>query len=447
MDKPSGSALATLVKSVGARISGVVLLVFALSVALAWSILPPPLPEVVRFGTGPTDGSYTRFGGSLRSEFNALGIDLELVTTAGSRENVERLLAGEVDIALVQSGVMSDSEAENLVSIAAVMYEPVLVVHRAEWESDHVKGGRIAIGAARSGTNALARTLLRDQGIREGVPPGTEFVEIGGERAVAGLVAGEFDTAIFVSAIELPWVRTLFTDPNLRVTEFDTARAFTRHYRYLRQMVIPAGLIDLETVVPANDLEIIATTASLVARPDIDRALIPLVVEGSREMLLQGGLLAAPGVFPSPLGVEAPLADDALHYFEHGPSFLYRWLPFRYAYGATRLIIILLPLLTLLYPLLRSIGPAYRWVNHRRVYRWYRVLQRLEERIDACANAEEIRGIERDLEQVDDEIRAVHVPSRFGANLFALRTHQKLLVERVESLKAASARENPGTNR
>jgi TRAP-type uncharacterized transport system substrate-binding protein len=415
------------------------LFVFVVAVVLAWWFLPPPLPKVVRLGTGPVDGHYNRFGEALRAEVAEHGIELELVPTAGSMENTRLLLDGDIDVGLVQSGNLNDADAAELVSIAAVFYEPVLVVERADWDSGHIEGGRIAVGAPGSGSNALARELLEDQGVREGEPPGTVFVEIGGERAVEVLRAGEVDSGVFVTSLDLPWVRPLFTDPNLRVTHFALAEAFSRHYRYLQRLVIPAGLIDLRDEIPGNDVDVIATTASLVTRPDIHRAVIPLLIESAREQLYQGGLLAGPEQFPSGHGIEAPLADEALHYFEQGPSFFYRWLPFRYAHAATRLMVILIPLLTLLYPLLRSAGPTYRWVNQRRVYRWYRVLQRVEGEIDASADDASRERIHKELERVDEEIRGTHVPSRFGANLFALRAHQRLLVERLENLEKSSS--------
>ncbi len=422
------------VRTVRARFSGAVLLVFAVAVVVAWWFLPPPLPKVVRLGTGPADGSYTRFGEALGAKVAEHGIELELVTSAGSMENIRLLLDGKIDVGLVQSGNLSDEEATQLVSIGAVFYEPLLVVERADWDSNHIEGGGIAIGAPGSGSNALVRKLLEDQGVREGDPPGTQFVEIGGKRAVDALRAGEVDSGVFVTSLELPWVRPLFTEPNLRVTHFALAEAFTRHYRFLQRLVIPAGLIDLRTEVPAQDVEVIATTASLVTRPNIQHAIIPLLIESARKQLYPGGLLADPGQFPSAHGVEAPLSDVALQYFEQGPSFFYRWLPFRYAYAATRLTIILVPLLTLLYPLLRSVGPTYRWVNQRRVYRWYRVLQRVEEEMDANTDAAGLERIRNELERVDDEIRGTQVPARFGANLFALRAHHRLLLERLDKL-------------
>ncbi|MCP3869152.1 MAG: ABC transporter substrate-binding protein [Gammaproteobacteria bacterium] len=417
------------------RISGAALLVFLLAAVAAWWFLPPSLPHVVRLGTGPVGGHYARFAEALRAEVREQGIELELVTTVGSAENIRLLLEGEIDVGLVQSGNITAAEAARLVSIAAVFYEPVLIVERADWESGHIQGGRIAIGLPGSGSNLLARKLLEDQGVRDGIPPGTRFVEIENEQALEALWDGRVDSGIFTTSLDLPWVESQFTDTDLRVTNFSLAEAFSRHYRFLQRIRIPAGLINLKDEIPPNEMDVIATTASLVTRPDVHSALIPLLIASLREQLYQGGLLAEPERFPSAHGVEAPLADGALDYFERGPSFFYRWLPYRYAHAATRLSIFLLPFLTLLYPLLRSLGPTYRWVNQRRVYRWYSVLERVEKEMDESADAINLDRIYRKLDKVEEEIRDTHVPSRFGGELFALRAHLRLLFERSEKLR------------
>jgi TRAP-type uncharacterized transport system substrate-binding protein len=417
------------------RIWIAVAVVVIVAASAAWSLLPPPLPQVVRLGTGQAGGYYERFGEELRKEVAEHGVELETVTTAGSMANIHLLLDGKIDIALVQSGNLNDAQAAQLLSIASVFYEPVLVVERSEWDSYHIAGGRIAIGAPGSGGNALVRRLLEDQGIRDGEPPGTQFVEIAGEAAVNALQSGEVDSAVFVTSFDAPWVRTLFADSDLRVTDFALAEAFSRHDRFLRRLIIPAGLVDLRYELPPKDLQIVATTASLVIRPDAHKALIPLFIESSRQQLSQGGLLAAPGEFPSAHGVEAPLADEALQYFQRGPSFFYRWLPISYASTATRLAIVLIPLLTLMYPLFRLAGPAYRWVTERRIYRWYRVLGRIERRMDAGDSAASLDSIQEELDRVDEQIRHMHVPNKYGSNLFSLRMHQKLLQDRLASLR------------
>jgi TRAP-type uncharacterized transport system substrate-binding protein len=416
-----------------------ILVVFIIAGVVVWSYLPPPLPDVVRLGTGPANGRYARFGEALRRQVAEHGVELETINTAGSKENIRLLLGGDIDVALVQSGNLSDAQAGQLLSVASVFYEPVLVVVRVDWDGDYIEGGRIAIGPEGSGENALATELLADQGVGDGIPPGTRLVEVGEQQAIDALLAGEVDSGVFVTSLEVPWVSTLFTDPRLRVIGWDDAEAFTRHYRYLERIVIPAGLIDLRYRVPSSDMQAIATTASLVIRPDVHKALIPLLIESAREQLYQGSLLAEPEEFPSAHGVEAPLAEEALRYFERGPSFFYRWLPYHYASIATRLTIILIPLLTLMYPVLSLAGPTYRWAIERRIYRWYRVLGRIERRMDASSGAADLSKIESDLDRIQDQIRHMYVPSRYASNLFTLRMHHKLLEDRLRSLQNRAA--------
>jgi TRAP-type uncharacterized transport system substrate-binding protein len=421
------------------QIAGVAAIVLVVAFAMVWSLIPEPLPKLVRLGAGPAGSEYARFGEELRDVVAENDVEIELVTTAGSMENIRLLEAGEIDVGLVQSGNLRDAEDTELRSIAAVAYELILIVERADWGRGHIEGGRIAIGVPGSGGHQLARQFLTDQGVGEGVPPGTRLVEIAGEAALAALLAGEVDSGIFVVPPEAPWVRTIFADPGLRGTDFVLAEAFTRHYRYLRRLVIPAGLLDLRTEVPRKDVEVIATTASLVIGPDAHSALIPLLIDSTRTQLRQGTLFAGPGVFPSAMGVDAPLADEARSYFKRGPSFLYRWLPFRWAFAATRFSLLLVPLFTLLYPLYHMAKPAYGWAIRHRVYRWYRVLKKLERRMEESRDAESLLKVREDLDRIGDEIRHTLVPASYASSLFALRAHHQQIVSRLESLEATRA--------
>jgi len=101
-------------------------------------------------------------------------------------------------------------------------------------------------------------------------------------------------------------------------------------------------------------------------------------------------------------------------------------------------MLLLLPLLTLLYPLFKSAGPLYRWLVLRRVYRWYRVLRALEAELDQTEDPADLAQVEKDLERVDEEIRGTSVPSRFAADLYQLRQHRRLLLDRCRArLRAA----------
>ena len=425
-------------RRLGLKVWGPALAVSVVACFVIWHFVPPPLPKTVRFAAGPADGHYRTFGDRLRRQLAEDGIDLQLVPTSGSAENVRRLLAGKVDFALIQSGDLTRAEAARLQSVCAVFLEPCFAFYRAEldrspdWE---VPGKRIAAGLEGSGTRVLVTRLLDHVGARPGDAAGTRFLDLGGARAAEAIRRGEVDIAMFVTAPEVPWLPQLFEDENLRAYSFEYAEAWTRRYRYLTRLVIPKGLVDLKRNLPAEDVRVLATTTSVVMRPGVHEGLIKLLIERCQNELARGSLLAAPGTFPSPHGVDAPLHDDAAHYFRHGPSFLHRWFPPRLAHTVTRLTILILPLLTLLYPLFRGVGPLVRWTAQRRVFRWYRVLRALEAEFEATDDAESRALVRAELERVGDEIRHTHVPVRYAADLFHLRRNHRMLVERLERLE------------
>jgi len=41
----------------------------------------------------------------------------------------------------------------------------------------------------------------------------------------------------------------------------------------------------------------------------------------------------------------------------------------------------------------------------------------------------------KEIERIGDQIRHTHVPASYGASLFELRVHHRLLVDRLESLE------------
>ena len=427
------STFLTKTGGLGSKVWGGALLLCIGGFLAVWPFIPPRLPGVVRLATGPADGSYNRFGEALRDELAESGVTLELVPTSGSVENIELLLSTEedVDLALVQSGCIQKRDEARLPSVAALFYEPVLFFYEAGRVLDsqtQLTGWRIAVGEVGSGTRDLATLLLERQ-------TGIDRVEIGGPKAVEALLAGEVDAAAFVTSLEVPWLRPLFENPRFQFYAFEQADALTRHYRFLTRITIPKGLVDLGGQIPPEDVEVIATTTSLVMRESAHSGLIPVLIESCRNLVSQGSLLAAPGTFPSPYQVDAPLHEDAARYFRRGPSLFHRYFPFQIASLLSRLSILILPLLTLLYPLIKSAGPVYRWLVLRRIYRWYRVLRAIENEMDGIQGAKGYSQLREEIGLVRAEVRETQVPVRFAADLYQVRHHIRILVERLDQLE------------
>src|SRR3546814_1915436 len=109
-----------------------------------------------------------------------------------------------------------------------------------------------------------------------------------------------------------------------------------------------------------------------VVTPEMHSGLIDLMLMAMRDTHRQGGYLEPPGMFATGDHVNYPLEPAAERFYERGPPFLQRYLPFSQANLINRLWVMILPLLTLLYPLFKILSPIYSWRMRARVNRWYK---------------------------------------------------------------------------
>jgi len=306
---------------------------------------------------------------------------LKVRHTAGAKENIDLLNNPKsgVAIAFVQGGTGDPFGAPDLRSIASVFYEPVWVLARgaaAPRRLTEIKGKRIAIGGKGSGTRVLAKTLLTANDIDD---ENSTFLSLGGEAAAKALEDGRVDAAFFVSAALSPRLRALVQRPDIHLADFAQADAYQRRFKYLSKIDLPEGVLDLGANLPATNMTLVAPTGALVVRDDIHPALIDLFLAAAIEIHRSGNLTTPFELFPSPKFVDFPLDSDAERYLKRGPSFLRRVLPFGAAVLVERLIIMLVPLITLMFPLFKIAPPAYRWGIRRKIYRWYKELKQVED--------------------------------------------------------------------
>ena len=87
--------------------------------------LRPLPPTVVRIATGQPQSSLELLGKQYASNFEKNGIQLELVTTAGAFANLELLKQGKVDAAFSLGGMVMEADAQGIVSLGSVEYQPL----------------------------------------------------------------------------------------------------------------------------------------------------------------------------------------------------------------------------------------------------------------------------------------------------------------------------------
>ena len=128
-------------------------------------------------GTGPVAGTYFPAGGAVCSVFNRAragqGPHCLVLTTSGSRENLERLARGEIDFALVQSdwqylalrgGDQGDAvEVPELRAVFALQAHAITIVVRPDAgvaALNDLKGRRVNLGPAGSATRAANESFV-----------------------------------------------------------------------------------------------------------------------------------------------------------------------------------------------------------------------------------------------------------------------------------------------
>lgn len=405
---------------------------------VAYQFVGPAPPDRIVMATGSNTGAYHAFGKEYAARFKKEGIELVLKNTAGSAENL-KLLAEEdatrgVPVAFLQGGIGTPEGQPELASLGSVYYEPLWVFVRggsAPSRLNALVGNRIAIGAKGSGTRAIAHRLLSENGITD---ISARLIDIGGPQAAQALKNGVVDAAMFVTSATSETVRDLLATPGISIMSFERAEAYIRLNRFLSKLVLPKGAVDLAQNLPTRDVVLLAPTATVVASPNLHPALVDLFLITMQAAHRPGGLLEAPDEFPSPRYITYSLDGAAQRFYDRGPPFLQRFLPFWAANLIDRLKVMLLPLLTLLYPLFKILPSAYSWRMRSKVNRWYKDLEALDDRVRD--NTISRADATSELDRIEQSVEMVSVPPGFAASAYTLRLHIDFLRRRVEALSS-----------
>ncbi len=411
------------------KVYGPAFLLAVVGFVVAYQFVDPAPPTHIVIGTGAPDGAYYQFGRRYREILAREGVDLTVRATAGSAENYSLLEATppEVDVAFAQTGTEGLAISGELVSLGSLYREPLWVFHRSGVSLGRLSdlhGKRVGVGEEGSGTHAIAMRLLADNGLTDET---TKFLPLGGNSAADALMGNRVDAVLMVASPESSSVETLLHAEGVNLMSFERAEGYARIYQYLSIVTLPEGAIDLEANIPPADVTLLAPMANLVVREDFHPALIDLLLLAAAEVHGDGGLFAERGVFPSPKHVGFPLSSEAERHFEFGPPFLLRYLPFWAATLVDRLKVLLLPLVALLFPLMRVMPPMYRWRVRSKIYRWYGELEDVSRVAQQGEAREKVRQQLAELDRIEEEVAKVSVPLSYRDELYDLRVHIDLV--------------------
>lgn len=421
------------------------LILLGVALWLALKLVQPAPPRTITLSSGPEGSSFASYAERYRKLLARQGVTLKVLPSQGSVENLKRLADPKqrVDIGFVQGGVAGQAEVGELVSLGSLFYTPVYIFYRAPkpmLRLSELSGKRIVIGREGSGTNVVARALLRGNGIEGPGKDAAKFIELAGEDAEQALVKGEADAAFLMGdSAAFANVRDLVRSSGVRLFEFKQAEAYVRRFRFLNKVEVPEGAFDLGRNLPPEPHTLVAPTVELVARPDLHPALSDMLIEAAQQVHGRAGIFQNAGQFPAPLEHEFPISEDAARYFKSGKTFVYRHLPFWLASLVNRVLVVIVPLAVILIPASKVVPWLYRWRMSWRIYRRYGELMALERAAFDHTTRKERDGLLRRLDEIERRVITLKLPGSFADQVYLLRQHIYFVRTRlVEGTKAAS---------
>src|SRR6516164_6249995 len=389
-------------------------------------------PHRIVMATGPEGSAYYEDGKRYRAALAKAGVEVQLLPTAGSVETAALLRDPHsgVSVGLIQGGVIGVANTAGLESLGTLEYEPLWWFRRRENQgvgADGLRGRKVAIGPQGSGTRALTLELIKRTGMELQVG---ELLALDVREAADKLKAGEIDVAFMMNSWDAPVVQELLADEGVALSSFPHADAFVALYPFLNKVIVPRGVMDLARDQPPADVTLIATKTNLVVREDLHPALQYLLLNAASEIHSGPSIFNRANAFPAAEAIDMPLSSEAARFYKSGQPFLHDYFPFWMAALLGKLMILLIPILGVLYPMMRFLPALYDWAMRSKVLRMYGELRLLEDEVAIARNAgRDTREMIARLDRLEEQANHLRMPVAYASMLYMLRHHIDLVRE------------------
>ncbi|MFY9073829.1 hypothetical protein CRU99_07900 [Malaciobacter mytili] len=411
----------------------ILLLIIASFYITSKFVKPAPKKEIT-IATGTEDGNYYKTALIYKELLEKEKVKVNLITSKGSMDNIKLLQENKADIAFMQNGSITAQEDNSIKAIASIYYEPLWVFYKNEgFKIDYIIQlitKKISIGEVGSGTQNLVSKILKDNGITK---ENSTILNYTNEKAKELLLKGELDALFVVSSQNSEVVKELLAHPNINILSFKRAKAYSRKYSYLESLTLYEGTLDLYKNLPDENINLLASAATLVVKDGFSEELIRIFLKKVKEVHNKKDLFAKQGEFPNILNMKLEVHDEAQIYFQNGDTWLEKIFPYWIASNIDRLKIFLIPLITLMLPLYKGVFPLYQWSMRSKIYKWYEEVKDFDKKIGTLNKQElelELEKIQKLQEEISKETK---VPLSFMGEYYNLIMHINLIEQRIKT--------------
>ena len=426
---------------------GPFVLLAVLLLALAYWWLDPVPPKRVILATGPAQSAYDEFGKRYAKSLSNRRIEVVLLPSEGSSANLQLLREGKADLGFVQGGsddttganvqVLGATPESTIESLGSLFVEPIWLFYREDAAKKvnasatlstlaELKGLRVNVGTAGSGVPNLVDKLLDINHID---PASIKKSQLEQTPATMAFLGGDLDAIVFASAPESLMVQMLLQTPGVKLMSFAQSEAYSRRLPFLSPVVLPRGVVDLASDVPAQDVRLVASTTALLTREQTHPAVVQLFSQTSQSIHGTAGWFNRARDFPNATHSEFELSKEAERNLKSGAPLLQRYLPFGLANLIERMWLALGIIVAILLPLSRIIPPMYKFRIRSRIFKWYGQLRHIEEQI--AQQPEAAAKLRAELDDLDARVGTISVPLSYADELYALRNNIALVRQKL----------------
>jgi TRAP-type uncharacterized transport system substrate-binding protein len=386
-----------------------VLLPFILIAAVAVFLYVNPFaPKNAYLAIGQEGSSYGVIGEKFQSIFSKYGIDLKLINTDGLVQGLRNLddPKSVVNASFITAGTSIENEHTGLVSLGSVQFAPIWIFYRGEKLNvddpfEYFSKKKIGIGLPGTNSNKMFRHALLDN--QRDAINSEGLLELPHLESAKKLMSGELDAVFIVDSFNAPVVQSLLQDSNIHVLSMNLANAYVKKYPFLHKLVIPRGSINLEKILPREDITLLGSTTNLLVEATTHPAVQwAFMLAASEFGKFSEDFFSKPGDFPKYQDTGVPLSPVAKRFYTQGQPAVFDYLPLWLGSIIESAWVLILAFIALIYPMFKWVMGIRSYPSKKFMYRNFIDMRDLDEDIEKAQSREDVLAL---IERLDRLIR------------------------------------------
>jgi TRAP transporter TAXI family solute receptor len=226
----------------------------------------------ISIAAGPAESETFALLSAVADALNGMdnALLIEIFETGGTRENMELLETGQIDIATVQADSLIPEEALGIARLYPDAYHLVVNAESGIGHFSDLRGKRVAIPPAASAQNASFWFLADHYRL---TPEDIVALPMSAEAANFAMLLGQVDAVFRVRAPGNPRIRELIGDQSMEIVSINQSKALSLKQPALSAGFIPRGSYRGYPPLPVEDLPTAVLNRLLVASEELPEEL------------------------------------------------------------------------------------------------------------------------------------------------------------------------------